>query len=312
MPIPRLDPQAAQLLASLPPRPPRRAQALQENRDGLRAAAEHLFGDREPVAMIQDRVIEGRVPVSVRVYRPSAGRDLPAVVYAHGGGWALGDLETHDRLCRALARASGCVLVSVDYRRPPEHPFPAAWHDVQDVLKHLFEHPEDFDIDPSRIALAGDSAGGQLAAATAAWARDSGIPVAHLLLLMPDVDNHPEQWPSHSEFDERYGLYSDDQIWYYEQYFGARWRDATGPGVAPLHADLRGMPSTTIVLAECDPVHDEGAAFAGRLASSGVDVEMLDYPGMFHPFILFRTLGAARDAEHAAGSALRRRLLPES
>lgn len=312
MSTPKLDPQAAQLLASLPQRPPRRAQTLQENRGGLRQAAEHLFGEREAVATVEDAVIAGRVPIPVRVYRPSGARDLPAVVYAHGGGWALGDLDTHDRLCRALARASGCVFVSVDYRRSPEHPFPAAWHDVQDVLRHLSEHAEGFGVDASRIALAGDSAGGQLAAATALWARDAGIPVAHLVLLMPDVDNHPERWPSHVEFDERYGLYPDDQIWYYEQYFGERWFDAIGPGVSPLGADLRGMPSTTIVLAECDPVHDEGAAFAARLASAGVEVEVLDYAGMFHPFILFRTLDAADEAERAVGAALRRRLMPRA
>lgn len=306
--VPRLAPEAQALLDSLPARPPRRARTLADNRDGLRAAADHLFGEREQVARVFDLTVDGRTSIPVRVYHPLPDNALPAVVYAHGGGWALGDLETHDRLCRALAARSGAAIASVDYRRAPEHPYPAAWQDVQDVVRALVEDPASFSIDPQRIALAGDSAGGQLAAATALWARDAGIDIRQVVLLMPDVDNHPEHWPSHAEFDERYGLYPDDQIWYYEQYFGPQWRARVGPGVAPIGEDLTGFPATTILLAECDPVHDEGAAFAAKLAEAGVEVEVIDMAGMFHPFILFRGLAQAREAEALISDALRARL----
>jgi len=312
MTIPKLVPDAERLLARLPERPPRREQTLDANRRGLRQAAEHFFGTKKDVYSVEDLQVHGRVTIPIRVYRPIESPNLPAVVYAHGGGWALGDIETHDRLCRALTNASNCVFISVGYRRPPEHPFPAAWYDVQDVLRHVHEQAGALGVDPARIALAGDSAGGQLAAATALWARDIRIKLAHLLLLMPDVDNHPERWPSHAEFDERYGIYADDQIWYYEQYFGRDWRTAKGTGVSPIDADLDGLPSTTILLAECDPVHDEGAAFARKLRASGVEVEVIEYSGMFHPFILFRELTAAREAELAVGAMLARRLTDPS
>lgn len=307
--VAKLAPEARQLLSRMPARPPRRAGSGEEARAGLRAAADAVFGPIEPVARVIDLQVKGRAVIPVRLYHPEPGAVLPAVVYAHGGGWVMGDLETHDRLCRALASASGCAVIAVDYRRAPEHPFPAAWQDVQDVLRDAAANPVAFGIDPARIALAGDSAGGQLAAATALWARDAGIAVRHVILLMPDVDNHPEQWASHEEFDERYGLYPDDQVWYYEQYFGDSWRSREGAGVSPLRADLAGLSPMTIVLAECDPVHDEGAAFAQRLREALVPVEVLDYPGMFHPFILFRGLEATRRAEREVTDALRRHLV---
>ena len=306
--VPKLDPEAHELLARMPARRPRRESSIDEARAGLRAAAEAVFGPVEPVARVTDLLVRGRVVIPVRLYHPDPSAALPVVIYAHGGGWVLGDLETHDRLCRALASASGCAVIAVDYRRAPEHPFPAAWQDVQDVLSGVAANPEAFGIDPARLALAGDSAGGQLAAATALWARDAGIAIRHVVLLMPDVDNHPEQWASHEEFDERYGLYPDDQVWYYEQYFGRSWRSCEGPGVAPLRCDLAGLSSMTIVLAECDPVHDEGAAFARCLSDARVPVEVLDYAGMFHPFILFRELGTTRRAEREVAAALRRHL----
>ena len=307
--VPKLAPEAQQLLDQLPARPPRRAGSLEGARAGLRAAADAVFGPIEPVARVIDLQVQGRVVIPVRLYHPDPSAVLPAVIYAHGGGWVLGDLETHDRLCRALASASGCAVIAVDYRRAPEHPFPAAWHDVQDVLKEAADNAASFGIDPARVALAGDSAGGQLAAATALWARDAGIAVRHVVLLMPDVDNQPEQWHSHRDFDERYGLYPDDQVWYYEQYFGPSWRSCEGQGVSPLRSDLAGLPSMTIVLAECDPVHDEGAAFARRLGEAMVPVEVFDYAGMFHPFILFRGLEATRGAEREVAAALRRNLM---
>ena len=309
--VPKLAPDAQQLLARMPARPPRRASSVEDARAGLRSAAAAVFGPIESVDRVVDLQVNGRVVIRVRVYHPVPGAVLPAVVYAHGGGWVMGDLETHDRLCRALARSSDCAVISVDYRRAPEHPFPAAWEDVQDVLREAATNPAAFGIDSSRIALAGDSAGGQLAAATALWAHDAGITVQHVVLLMPDVDNHPEQWASHTEFDERFGLYPDDQVWYYEQYFGPDWQSCEGMGVSPLRADLTGLKSVTIVLAECDPVHDEGAAFAQGLREAGVSVEVLDYKGMFHPFILFRGLDAARRAEREVGASLRRHLVDE-
>ncbi len=211
--VPKLAPEAQRLLSGMPARPPRRSSSVEEARSGLRAAAVAVFGPIEQVARVIDLQVQGQVLIPVRLYHPAPVEVLPAVIYAHGGGWVLGDLETHDRLCRALASVSGCAVIAVDYRRAPEHPFPSAWQDVQEVLREAAENPSVFGIDPARIALAGDSAGGQLAAATVLWARDRAIKVKHVVRLMPDVDNRPEQWESQTEFEERYGLYPDDQVW---------------------------------------------------------------------------------------------------
>jgi len=295
-PPPKLAPDAWALLSELPARPPRRQRTIEENRAGLRAAIA-IFGPTTPVTQVTDTVVSDATAIPVRLYHPEPGTALPALVYAHGGGWVLGDLDTHDRLCRAIAAGSHCAVVSVDYRRAPEFRYPAALDDVHQVLTHLASQADEFAIDASRLAVGGDSAGGQLAVAAALRARDEGPPLRHLLLIMPDVDNHPERWDSHREFADDYGIYADDQIWYYEQYFGPHWRQATGSGVAPIDADLRGLPPTTMVIAECDPVRDEDEEFTRRLAQSGVDVQVRTFVGMFHPFILFRQLQASREAE---------------
>ena len=293
---PKLDQEAWALLSALPARPPRRQRTLEENRDGLRAAAQS-FGPVTPVEQVVDAVVPGPTPIPVRLYHPAPSAALPALVYAHGGGWVVGDLDTHDRLCRALAWRAHCAVISVDYRRAPEHRYPAALDDVHQVLTHVAIHADEFAIDASRLAVGGDSAGGQLAAAAALRARDKGPHLRHLLLIMPDVDNHPDRWNSHREFADDYGIYADDQIWYYEQYFGPHWQQASGPGVAPIDADLRGLPATTMVMAECDPVRDEDEEFVRRLAAADVPVRSRTFAGMFHPFILFRQLQASRDAE---------------
>lgn len=301
---PKLAEEAWRLLDSSPARPPRRQLSVAENRELLRRRIPD-FGAPAPVASVQDQIVSGRVDVAVRVYRPTPDRQLPVVVYAHGGGWALGDLDTHDGICRSIAARVGCAVISVDYRRPPEARFPAAWQDVQDVVRAVWDDPETYGVDSSRLALAGDSAGGQLAAATALWARSESIALRHLLLFMPDVDNHPEQWPSVDEFAEGYAMHPDDQIWYYEQYFGPDWRSASGIGVSPVRAELHGMPPTTVITAECDPVRDEGEEFSRRLVGAGVPTELRRFDGMFHPFVLFRDLRATREAEaYVAGRLL--------
>jgi acetyl esterase len=293
---PKLSAEAWDLLTQLPPRPPRRERSLQDNRAGLLAATER-FGAVLPVAQVRDAVVPGEVPVSIRTYHPAPGTKLPAVIYAHGGGWALGDLDTHDRLCRAIASMTPCAVIAVNYRRAPEHRYPAALDDLCQVLSYVADHADSFAVDATRLALAGDSAGGQLAAAAALRAREQGPPVRHLVLIMPDVDNHPDRWSTHREFAEDYGMYDDDQIWYYEQYFGPNWLQASGPGVAPIDADLVGLPACTMIIAECDPVRGEDEEFARRLHAAGVPVQVRMFAGMFHPFILFRELAASQEAE---------------
>ena len=292
----KLTDEAWALLSNLPPRPPRRARSVDDNRAGLRAATD-LFGAVTPVAAVHNALVPAETAIPVRVYHPLPGTQLPAVIYAHGGGWVLGDLDTHDRLCRAIASTTPCAVIAVDYRRAPEHRYPAALDDVYQVLCYVADHGDDLGVDASRLALAGDSAGGQLAAAAALRARDQGPHLRHLVLIMPDVDNHPERWSTHREFAEDFGMYYDDQIWYYEQYFGPQWQQASGPGVAPIDADLRGLPGCTMVIAECDPVRGEDEEFARRLAAAGVAVQVQTFQGMFHPFILFRDLQASQQAE---------------
>lgn len=307
LPVPgRLSPEAAAFLASIPPRPPRGQLSVEENRQGLRNQT-RFFGDRISLARVTDEVVEGRAVVPVRIYHPGGDGDLACVVYAHGGGWALGDLDTHDNFCRNLAKESGCIVVAVGYRQPPEYPYPCALEDVQDVLSAVWWDAGRFGVDRSRIGVGGDSAGGNLAAGTCTWAPTVDIHVRHLLLVLPAVDNHPERWASYTEFADGYVLTRADMIWYFTQYFGPDWASRNDVGVAPIGApNLHELPPTTVLTAECDPLRDEGAHFAALLAESGVDVEHRCFTGMFHPFILFAgVLDEAAVAQSYAAERLR-------
>lgn len=300
-----LSPEAIQVLEAAPDRPRRHTVTVAENREAFRRQIE-VFGPGADVWKVEETRVpcrDGKVPV--RIYRTEP-RHQPALVYAHGGGWALGDLDTHDALCRELAAGADCAVISVDYRQPPEYPFPYAVQDVVDALNSVVAMADELDIDPTRVAIGGDSAGGNLAAVAAQQSRHQLYPV-HQLLIMPAVDTDTEGWPSYREFADGYSLTRNDMLWYFEQYFGGAEVHPADTALAPLRCpDLHGLAPATVITAECDPLRDEGEAYASRLAKAGVAVALRRFQGMFHPFILFgNKLSAAREAQAYAAAQLR-------
>ena len=244
-----------------------------------------LTGKPDPIGSVEDRQIPGRVPL--RLYRPvGAGPGaLPVLVFFHGGGWVLGDLETVDNLCRRFANGSGCAVVSVDYRLAPESKFPGPFEDCMQAVRVISEQAGSFGIDPSRLAVGGDSAGGNLAASVAiAASRDRSIPIAFQLLLYP-ITHHAFDTPSYSDNAEGYGLGREMMAWYWDQYL-ARPEDGRSPLASPLLAeDPAGLPPTLVITAGYDVLRDEGQAYARKLEAAGVAVELIHYPGMIHGFL---------------------------
>ena len=239
----------------------------------------------EQVASVADRRSPGGVPV--RVYEPRHPRG-GTLIYLHGGGWVLGDLETHDPLCRRVANATGARVVSVDYRLAPEHPFPAGLDDAEDVLRWLWTE------DPGRsLGVAGDSAGASLTAGLALRARDHQVPLAAQLLLYPATDPGMTS-PSIAENAEGYFLTRRDMAWFYQKYLPG------GPASAPEadlgHADVAGVAPAIVATAEFDPLRDEGSAYADRLTNAGVPTQYVPGPGLVHGFASFLGVVAAADA----------------
>ena len=235
-----------------------------------------------------DRTIKTEgVDIPVRVYRPAAGGALPAVLFFHGGGWVLGDLDSHDHVCRSLANRVPCVVVSVDYRLGPEAKFPAAVDDSYAATEWVAAHAGELGIDPGRIAIGGDSAGGNLATVVTQLARDrKGPRMIYQLLIYPGTDMRMD-WPSIEENANGPLLTKPAMIWFLEHYLRGD-EDKTNPLASPLLAsNLSGLPAAFILTAECDPIRDEGEAYAQRLQSAGVAVEVKRYPGMPHGFFSF-------------------------
>lgn len=238
-----------------------------------------------PVAVgtVEDRVIPGS-DVPVRIYHPLGGSGAPPViVYFHGGGFVLCDLDSHDSCCRRLANGIGALVVSVDYRLAPEHPFPAAVQDAWAAVQWVAGHADEFGADPARLVLAGDSAGGNLAAVTAMLARDHGGPaVAFQLLIYPVVDQR-RKTSAASPYNASGALTADHMRWFTEQYLGPGG-DPTDVLASPLLADAAGLPPAHIVTGECDPLRAEGELYAQRLRDAGVAVTITNYANMFHGF----------------------------
>ncbi|MFG3370248.1 alpha/beta hydrolase [Streptomyces sp. NPDC048156] len=264
--------------------------------DTLRAAARAGLGRPSvPMRSVTERLVPAPdldAPVRVRIYEPEPesesehGSDgpRPLVVFLHGGGWVLCDLDTHDGLCRQLAALARALVVSVDYRRAPEHPFPAAFHDAYAVARWAAAHASELGCDPDRLFVAGDSSGGNLAAGVALRALgDPADPaVAGQLLLYPVLD-HRLGGESPVAFERGFFHTTAHMRWYWEQYLGADGDPvAASPGLAP---DLEGLPPALVLLADCDPLRDEGLAYARRLARAGVRAEVALYPGVFHGFL---------------------------
>nr|CAP12611.1 lipase [Streptomyces olivaceus] len=259
------------------------------------------------LASVTDRTVpgpEGAPDVPVRIYQPGArGAALPVVVFFHGGGFVLCGLDSHDGLCRELAASSGAVVVSVDYRLAPEHPAPAAVEDAYAALAWVAAHAEELGADPARLAVAGDSAGGNLAAAVCLLARERGGPVpAAQVLIYPALDPAQDS-ASMREFGEGHFLTADQMRWYWEQYLaGSEPTPLTAPATAH---DLSGLPPALLVEAECDPLRDEGRAYAARLPEADVH----SAPGVFHGFLDFTAeLPQAVAAQRRVAEWLRERL----
>jgi acetyl esterase len=224
-------------------------------------------------------------------------------VFFHGGGFVLCDLDSHDRQCRGLANESGCVVVSVGYRLAPEHKFPAAPEDAYAATRYVAEHASEFGIDPGRIAVGGDSAGGNLATVVALMSRDRGGPSLKFQLLIYPVTDFYDVSPSMHEYSG-YFLTREVMDWFLRQYFSSA-ADARLPYASPMNADVRGLPPAMIITGECDPVRDQGEAYADKLRRAGVAVEVKRYEGMVHPFFnLGGIVDAARTAMTDAASAV--------
>ncbi|WP_433755169.1 alpha/beta hydrolase [Nocardia sp. CA-135398] len=270
--------------------------------------------DPIPVRRVEERFVSGPVgaqQVRVRMYWPAeSGADLPVVLFCHGGGFVICDLDSHDQLCRAMSNGVGAIVVSVDYRQAPEHRFPAAAEDAYTVLKWIAAQASSFGGDPARIAVAGDSSGGNLAAVTALLARDRNGPgIAHQLLIYPMLDPARD---TASYRENAYGYFvTDDHLrWYWEQYLASD-ADAENPYAAPPRAaDLSGLPPAYIITAEFDPLRDEGEAYGRRLRDAGVETVTVRYDGQFHGFFsMADNLSDAKEAADQAFSAMRRALV---
>jgi acetyl esterase len=269
-----------------------------------------LGGAEEPVAQVDTRVIPGPVQIPVRVYRPSLATDLPALMYFHGGGFVICNLDTHDRLCRSLANASGCAVVSVDYRLAPEHKFPAAVEDAYSATRYVAEHAAEFGIDPNRIAVAGASAGANLATVVTLMARDRGGPgLKFQLLIYPVSDFTEHATESRREYGKGYFLDEELMDWFADQYFAPE-TERHQPYASPIKAsDLRGLPPAFVITGECDPLRDQGEAYADKMRSAGVSVVLKRYEGMIHPFLsLAGIVDEGRVAIKDSAAALREAL----
>jgi acetyl esterase len=256
--------------------------------DGRRNFAEQFepFTAYPRVGAVEDRVIDldGR-PVPVRVYRPDEPARAGAVVFLHGGGWVFGDLRSHDGVCRSITRGSGITVVAVDYRRAPEHPFPAAVDDAAGVLRWLAAHGEEIGV-AGPLAVVGDSSGGNIAAAASLVLRDAGdSPVAFQALLYPAIDPAMSTESYQENADDPF-LSRDEMVWYWSRYGGGTMPDDPRAALSAV-ADLSGLPPTYLLVAGLDPLRDEGLAFAEALRQAGVPVRCSEYPDMPHGFLLF-------------------------
>ena len=286
-------------------RPPFHSLTPREARIAYRMGAEILDLPRAPLPRVEDLEVAGR---PVRLYAPSSAK-LPVMLYLHGGGFTIGDLETHDSLCRQLALRSGAAVLALDYRLAPEHRFPAAVDDTWAALAWLHEQAGTLGLDGSRLAVGGDSAGATLAAAAAFFARDRGLPLALQLLITPGTAAEATT-ASQRLFANGFLLDAASMAWFFDHYIDRHqrhdWR------FAPLEAeDHAGLAPACVVLAECDPLVDEGLAYADTLRAAGVNVQLELYRGVTHDFIkLGRQIPEALTALDACSAALRDRLKP--
>jgi acetyl esterase len=279
-PEPLVDPALAALLADprIALRPPPPGLSLAQYRAAVNGFLARAL--RPPVAVIKPLAAIGPAGnVSLRLYAPRLGDGLPLVVFVHGGGFVFGDLDTHDAMCRRLAIEAEAAVVAIDYRLAPEHPFPAALEDCRAAFAWLVANADALGLDSSRIAVAGDSAGGQLAAAM--MLDPGGARLRHLALIYPLIDPARTS-ASQRVLDDGYMLTGGFLDWAWQSY--AKPGSSGEPGFDLTKADVKGLPPTTIITAQFDPLRDEGEVFAARLRDAGVATTLRRYDGMIHGF----------------------------
>ena len=265
-----------------------------------------------------ERVEERRIPgpageIPIRLYYPAGARPCAALLYFHGGGWVIGDLNTHHGFCHALAKTSGCLVVSVDYRLAPEHRYPAAVEDAYAAICWVAENSDDIPADPNRLAVVGDSAGGHLATVVTLMARDRKGPRIDLQVLIYPITDCNFDTPSYIENEDGYMLTRDLMKWFWH-HFVANDADLNDPYVSPLRAEiLSKIPPALIITAEHDPLRDEGEAYGKRLQEAGVSVSLSRYQGMIHGFIrMTARVDKAKEALNEIAGTLRKVLkIPE-
>lgn len=305
-----LDKQAELLLTGLEESglPPLHEMTIPEARQVYAAAvAEHGIAP-EPVADIAERRIPGpNGDIPIRVYIPEGSRPQPVLVFFHGGGWALGDLEVTHGACTVLANRAHAIVVSVDYRLAPEHPFPAAVTDCWAATRWVRDNAALIGADPERLAVGGDSAGANLAAVMAHLARDEAFAALRFQLLFYPATDATEFSASYAENGEGYFLTAELMRLFYDQYLPEH-RDRSDPRASPLHApDHSGLAPALIVTAGYDPLRDEGEAYAARLTAAGTAVTVSRYPGQIHAFAanFAGAINEGRRCLDEAGLALR-------
>ena len=276
------------------------------------ALVKHLAGPPVPVDDVRERELPGPAgPIPVRIYTPGVTGELPILVYFHGGGFVLGDLAMADEVCRLIANDAECIVVSVDYRLAPEHPFPGPANDAFAATQWIAEHAAEIAGDPKRIAVGGDSAGGNLAAVVCLMARDRGGPqIALQLLVYPATDPSTEH-PSMRQYGVDHYLTHEVMQWFSFHHAGGG-DHRSDPYLWPMLAStLRGLPPAVVITAEADPIRDGGECYARRLQNEGVPAQLIRYDGMLHGFFMYPSaFERGRDAVRDAAAALHAAFAP--
>ena len=304
-----LDPKCKMLIELMaPPGAPTLDQMtpLEAREMMIRMAA--VRGEGEAVKQVANRTVPGpHGEIPVRIYTPEGSGPLPILVYFHGGGWVIGNLDTHDASSRTLANLSGAIVVSVDYRLAPENKFPLPFDDCYAAARWAVENARSIGGDPARVAIGGDSAGGHLTAAVALRARDEDGPrFVHQLLIYPVTDAAFDT-PSYRDNAEGYFLTKSSMVWFWNHYLRDD-KDRDNPYASPLRAkSLAGLPPATVISAEYDPLRDEGEQYGARLEKAGVPTRVTRYDGMIHGFFgMTEVLDQAMDAMRESAAVLRK------